>query len=145
MEKLGFPFSNSGRSLVSALTLLLLLVCSFLPMEQVRPMPNTPPPTEHWLDEGAETRQMSARKEYYENMHRAAPGVDWRAVERENGLAAMDRRRETPLFPPLAPTQGTWRELGSRNLAGRTHTDHCQILRKTGPCAACSDRQPCNP
>jgi hypothetical protein len=35
-----------------------------------------PRPTEHRLDEEAEARNKTRRKEYFEMMHRAAPGVD---------------------------------------------------------------------
>lgn len=58
------------------------------------------------------------RAEWIEQRHRAAPGVDWRAIEEENRLAAMARRQEA--LRSRAPTAGAWSELGSRNLAGST-------------------------
>jgi hypothetical protein len=57
------------------------------------------------------------RDEYFELMHQAGPGVDWRAIERRNCLNAMARRAQAANAEP----QGTWRELGSRNQAGRIH------------------------
>jgi len=80
-----------------------------------------PRPTEHLLDEGAEARHKRARKDWMREMHRAAPGVDWQAIERENGEREMARRAalqaqgETQLGLPL------WTEVGSRNQAGRMH------------------------
>lgn len=79
-----------------------------------------PAPTEHRLDEGAEARNHAARAEWMESRHRAAPGTDWRAIERANGLAAMARKDELARGLRAAPP-GVWRELGSRNQAGRMH------------------------
>ncbi len=80
-----------------------------------------PRPTENRLDRDAESRNRQRREEYFEMMHRAAPGVDWREIEKKNGLAAMERRRMLLMNPSLSATGGTWRELGSRNQAGRMH------------------------
>ena len=43
-----------------------------------------PRPTEHVQDDDAEARHKAGRKKWIEGMHRAAPGVDWRAIERRN-------------------------------------------------------------
>ncbi|RMH02273.1 MAG: hypothetical protein D6702_09290 [Planctomycetota bacterium] len=83
--------------------------------------PTAPEPTEHRLDEGAEARNKSARREWIEGMHLAPPGVDWREVERANGLAAMGRRNAIVTGRAAAAAAGTWRELGSRNQAGRMY------------------------
>lgn len=83
--------------------------------------PETPQPTQHWLDPDAEKRNKAARREYVEMMHRAAPGVDWRAVEERNGLDAMERKRKSRLGAPGRSGGAFWRELGSRNLSGRMH------------------------
>jgi hypothetical protein len=54
-------------------------------------------------------------------MHRAAAGVDWREIERRNGLREMERRRA--LSAEMAMTVGSsWAEVGSKNLAGRTRS-----------------------
>ncbi len=81
-----------------------------------------PQPTQHWLDSDAETRNKAARREYVEMMHSAAPGVDWRAIEQQNGLDAMERKRQARRDPPARSRAAYWRELGSRNLSGRMHT-----------------------
>ncbi|RPJ48152.1 MAG: hypothetical protein EHM19_02340 [Candidatus Latescibacterota bacterium] len=75
-----------------------------------------PPPTENRLDEDAERRNRSLRRQWIEEMHRAAPGVDWRSVERRNGAERQRERNEAvrARFP-------LWTELGSRNLSGRMH------------------------
>ena len=79
-----------------------------------------PPPTEHRLDLDYEKRNKSARKQWQAAMHRTAPGVDWKAIEKQNGLAAMSRRNTPGGQRALPP--GQWRELGSRNQAGRMHS-----------------------
>ncbi|MBL7009394.1 MAG: hypothetical protein ISR76_10375 [Planctomycetes bacterium] len=80
-----------------------------------------PAPTEHLQDQGAEARNKSARQAWIEGMHRAAPGTDWRAVERANGLAAMERKDALAGGRAAPPRSGSWRELGSRNQAGRMY------------------------
>ncbi len=80
-----------------------------------------PAPTEHLQDEDAEQLNKAARHAWVEGMHRAAPGVDWREVERANGLAAMERRNQLATGRASAPRWGSWRELGSRNQAGRMY------------------------
>ncbi len=79
----------------------------------------TPPPTEHWLAPDAEEKGKAARKAWVEKMHRAAPDVDWKAIERDNGLRMVERRRLLKDAPPAA--HGSWVERGSDNQAGRMH------------------------
>ncbi len=84
-----------------------------------------PAPTENPLDPGAEKRLKAGRRAWMEEMHWAAPGTDWRAIERENGQARMDARNRavTDARPTDALARGAtpWLEIGSRNLAGRMH------------------------
>jgi len=75
-----------------------------------------PPPTEHREDRDAERRHRDERRAWIEEMHRTAPGVDWRAIERRNGLDRMERRQVAGRSGP-----SPWSEVGSRNLAGRMH------------------------
>ena len=53
-----------------------------------------PPPTENWLGEGAESANKARRKAFYASIHRAAPGVDWKAIERENGRMQLEKRKK---------------------------------------------------
>lgn len=77
-----------------------------------------PAPTEiaAWKADRKERRRQ--REAWFEEMHRCPPGVDWRAIEAAN-------RRALSLARFAALEQGTrtdqWAELGSVNLAGRTH------------------------
>ncbi len=60
------------------------------------------------------------RREWMEERHRAAPGVDWRALERQNALdaeARKDAARQSRSF-----SAGSWAEVGSRNQAGNVLT-----------------------
>ena len=57
------------------------------------------------------------------DMHRTAPGVDWKAIERQNGIKEMARRRELLSSQPLmSRASASWSEVGSKNLAGRTRS-----------------------
>ncbi|MCB9513138.1 MAG: T9SS type A sorting domain-containing protein [Candidatus Latescibacteria bacterium] len=104
--------ARTGRPLLS-LALLVALGAAFAWQlgRAERPLPR---PTEHRLDEAAEERNHELREQWVEAMHRAAPGTDWRALERANGeareLAAAGRERV-----------GAWTEIGSHNQAGRIH------------------------
>jgi len=89
--------------------------------EALRETLGLPEPTESWLQEDAEERNHEARAAWIERMHRAPPDVDWRAVERENGLRQVARRRALRAAPPSSPVAGTWVERGSENQAGRVH------------------------
>jgi photosystem II stability/assembly factor-like uncharacterized protein len=82
--------------------------------------PVAPAPTEHWLDAEAEKRNKAERKAWIEHMHRTAPDVDWRAVERENG-AVEQLRRNLLAETSAGRTETHWTEVGSSNLAGRMH------------------------
>jgi photosystem II stability/assembly factor-like uncharacterized protein len=81
-----------------------------------------PAPTEHVLDPDAEGRQTSLRKAWFEHRHQAGPGVDWRALERANGEAQIEKRNR--IGAVAAHQNGKperWIERGSQNLAGRVH------------------------
>ena len=80
-----------------------------------------PPPTEHVLDPDAETRNKAARKAWVKEKHRAAPGVDTKAIERGNGLAQVARRARLRRAPPAETPTPRWVERGSDNQAGRMH------------------------
>lgn len=72
--------------------------------------------------DGAEEERLSrGRKEWFARMHKAAPGVDWRAIERENGERAMERRRASFDSPLPTKAVSAWKEVGSSNQAGRMH------------------------
>jgi hypothetical protein len=78
-----------------------------------------PPPTEHRLGEGVEAENKSRRKRYFEELHRAAPGVQWRDIERDNGLAEMARRNALAASGASFLMSQSWGEIGSKNQAGR--------------------------
>ena len=84
-----------------------------------------PPPTEHWLEDGAETRNKQRRKAWFKEIHKAAPGVDYKAIEKQNGLAQIDKRNhiaDAPeLFDHLPDPIPVWVERGSSNQSGRMH------------------------
>ena len=60
------------------------------------------------------------RREWMEQRHRTAPGVDWRAIEAENARAAAARKELAQRA--RGATSGAWAEVGSRNQAGNILT-----------------------
>lgn len=77
-----------------------------------------PQPTENWLREEAEEENRERREAWIESLHRAAPGTDWRAIEAENRAAAFVERQGHVV---AGERSNLWTEVGSANLAGRTH------------------------
>ncbi len=86
-----------------------------LSREIPRPAGRFPMPTEHRLDTDAEKNNRAGRKQWIAQMHRTAPGTDWKAIERANGLALQAHREG------LDRDTDKWSEIGSRNQAGRMH------------------------
>lgn len=100
----------------------LFLVCG-LACSAPRTATDLPAPTEHRLAEGVEATNKSARKAWEASRHAAAPGVDWKRLERQNGLAQLARRNALATGELFGATAGAsrWTERGSRNQAGRVH------------------------
>jgi photosystem II stability/assembly factor-like uncharacterized protein len=105
---------------------------SMMPIEDLllvdRPMP--PPIDPRAYDPGYEKRNKIKRKAWIRERHRAPPGFDWQAVERNNGLAQIRKRNrltlladEGPPFADAVPHSSSlhWLERGSDNQAGRMH------------------------
>ncbi|MED5330860.1 MAG: sialidase family protein [Planctomycetota bacterium] len=82
------------------------------------PHPKMPSPTEHLLDDAAESLGKIGRKEYMRQIHRAPPDVDWKEIEKRNGERQRLKRNALAQF---AATGSRWTERGSDNLAGRMH------------------------
>ncbi len=104
-----------------------------------------PAPTEAgWMDIETEKRSNRDRKAWFEEMHKAPPGVDWRKIENANGEAQRIKRNKLrekhrgvePRGMSTTTGSGTgmalttaaavadanrWTERGSNNQAGRVH------------------------
>ena len=63
----------------------------------------------------------SDREAYFESLHRAAPDVDWRAIEESNRADRLQRQLDGRALARRVGPQGQWTERGSNNLAGRVH------------------------
>lgn len=83
------------------------------------------------------TTNRERRTAFFEQMHRTAPDVDWRAMDRmarmqkyKNRLALADNKSGIESFANGAIT-GSWDERGSLNQSGRTHiADYDTASRK---------------
>lgn len=66
----------------------------------------------------------SAREQYFENIHRAAPGVDWQSLEAHNAMARHRKRRTNPSLVKSVESfadgllTGEWFERGSKFTSG---------------------------
>jgi len=80
-----------------------------------------PQPTEHRLPPTAEADNKSRRKQWFREKHRTAEGVDWKAMERANGLAQISKRNALNAVPAGDADGLVWVERGSENQAGRMH------------------------
>ncbi|MEZ4387172.1 MAG: FlgD immunoglobulin-like domain containing protein [Candidatus Krumholzibacteriia bacterium] len=113
----------SIRRLFILASLALVAVTAVIAVPRLRHLP--PRPTEHRLDRDAERRNEDGRRAWLEAMHRTAPGVDWRAIERDNGRVLQERRNADA---GRRDQDDRWREVGSRNQAGRMHTAAVSVL-----------------
>ena len=77
-----------------------------------------PAPTEIVKMKQDRAEHKRQREEWIESLHRAAPGTDWRAIEKENHGQNVLRRLETE---KNGFSTDNWAEIGSANQAGRTH------------------------
>ena len=110
------PASVLALATPAALALALSWQLNFIALPRSSRALRLPPrPTEHRLDADAERLNRKGRRAWMEEMHRTAPGTDWRAIEQANGQA-----RET-LHATGGRRAAAWTEIGSRNLAGRMH------------------------
>ena len=100
---------------ISAVTLggsLLFLSCAGTESREDSYAAPLPRPT--GFEEGEDSHE--ERMQWIEEMHRAAPGFDWRLEEEKNRRDAMAAREDA--LTSRAVTSGTWNEVGSNNLAG---------------------------
>ena len=122
-------FVNRRVPLVLGILVLLVLPfkSNYFPGSQELSRPR---PVEHWQAPDAESRHKADRRQWMEEMHRAAPGVDWRAMEQANGKQRQELRNELLVNEPQGQdaqdgvnrnTDSLWTETGSRNQAGRMH------------------------
>lgn len=87
-----------------------------------RPRPKLPLPFETVIVDDDEAQKQVDRLAWIESMHKAAPGVNWRRMDEDH------RRRARRNGPDTLPVYGKWRELGSNNQAGRTHTAYFDTI-----------------
>jgi hypothetical protein len=91
-------------------------------------------------DDGGEEEEHRLRKEWIEKIHRAAPGVNWRELDKQTRLNRYaefvasrqgGRSASDPVVILDGFLQGRWVEKGSNNLAGRTRfADYDTVTRK---------------
>ncbi|RMG84732.1 MAG: T9SS C-terminal target domain-containing protein [Bacteroidetes bacterium] len=85
---------------------------------------NMPAPTTILSDHEEDGNNGEKRAQWFEKMHRAAPGTNWRALEYETQKNRAERRAQAHTRNPISETlanghlTGTWVERGSINQAG---------------------------
>jgi len=102
----------------AALLAFVLAACGARPASPQPP----PAPTDPRGGEGEGERNVE-RERFIERLHKAAPGVDWRAIEAENHERERQRRADVVRGGALLAGP-TWEEIGSRNQAGHTRAGH---------------------
>jgi len=113
-------FGDEMKNIFSAfLTILIVLLAG---------CERKPSPSDYMAMKAARKEFKRHRKEWIEEMHRAAEGVNWRTIDRETRRAKTERRLanrgdgrslDKAMIHGL---HGHWNERGSNNLAGRMHT-----------------------
>ncbi len=117
--------TSARRVRTPVAALIALLAAALLASACHRPQPSptaSPQPTEVSRRQGEGEELQQQRRQWYESLHRAAPGTDWRAIERANWQRHLERRnRRVAARDGARRGSSAWREVGSWNQAGRTH------------------------
>lgn len=113
--------ATSLHALTISIPLLLAACTSSVDSNGVNQAKSIPRPTERRLDDGAEAEHKADRRAWMREMHRAAPGIDWQAIELRNGEREMERRIALEQAAQTSMVFSRWTEVGSRNQAGRMH------------------------
>ena len=74
---------------------LLILSCVFFIIIYNNNVKRIPTPTEYVEKKKNKQKFKQDRTQWIENMHRAAPGLDWREVDNKNRKINTDKVRET--------------------------------------------------
>ena len=106
-----------------------VLICFFQPKEDENPSLPEPTNGKKYRDDQDES-DPSRREAWIELIHKAAPGTDWRAMDREAAkVLARTRHYSTPQtglrsveFFADGVLEGEWFERGSKNQAGNMRT-----------------------
>ena len=109
----------------SACTLTLALLASCAGQEDARLVFPRPTEGSGFQDEREQEAEESEehteqRKAWFEHRHQSDPRDDWRALERVNGEAQIQKRNDIGRLGLV--TASRWVERGSQNIAGRVHT-----------------------
>ncbi|MEX1188626.1 MAG: T9SS type A sorting domain-containing protein [Bacteroidia bacterium] len=119
-------------ALTTCITLAILVSLNFLVIFEFEVHGFMPVPGDtRVLQKGEDESEEQARREIWiEQIHKAAPGVNWREIENQNRKERYSRflNRSKPKDGSTLISvgnnllQGVWTEKGSANLSGRTHT-----------------------
>ena len=134
------------------LSLYIILCLFFISIYKNDSIKTPPTPTEYIEKKKNKKKFKKSRKDWIENMHRSAPGDNWREIDRENRKIKTDIVREKrnfliqnnqldellDNFEVIIPREieGNWIERGSNNLAGRIRTADIDFSENTIYCAS---------
>ena len=82
---------------------------------------------------GPRKERKKIKKAYFENMHRAAEGFNWKQHNKEQRWNNYNKRKNTK---SEIPVNGFWKERGSANQSGRIHTAELDTLNNLLYCAS---------
>ena len=131
---------------------LLILSCIVVIIIYNQDTMKTPTPTEYVEKKKNKKEFKQNRKEWIENMHKSAPNVDWKQIDKANRKnntdiirilreALIDENQISEIsdnFEVIVSRdiQGTWIEKGSNNLAGRIRTADIDFSENMIYCAS---------
>ena len=118
---------KKAASLISLFVLVILISSIFL-FKKSSTVEDWPQPQTILVDKAKYGEHHDQKAQWYEQMHKAAPGVDWRAMDNENRAVLRAQREElrrlkTGDVEEIADglLTGRWIEKGANNIAGRMH------------------------
>ncbi|PLX00449.1 MAG: hypothetical protein C0593_00915 [Marinilabiliales bacterium] len=101
------------KKLIPAIAILFVATTGILYFINIKPQ--RPAPVDTIIVDGEDEAHFEKKKEWFDAMHRTAPGDNWKAMDIEYRHERSNSSKKTGTI------SGTWSEVGSNNLAGRTH------------------------
>jgi hypothetical protein len=117
------------RRYFAAIGILLIAIAGTSILIRNEKIQYNPQPADVIIVDGEDEDSYIEREKWIEHMHRAAPGVDWKEIDRKNIKSLRESRTAERLMKSGSSLVdiaggrllGEWNEKGSHNLSGRMH------------------------
>jgi hypothetical protein len=126
------------------IAIITIIIISFVIINQQNEKKHPSPTNTIILNNGEEKKDESKeheeRKKWIELIHKCGPNVNWRAIDYRTRLEKaknnLNKNKSNTVSIGGGALVGSWREIGSNNLAGRTHLVELDTIQDSIYCAS---------